>query len=528
MKLRPTQWIIVGLILLLIFHPEFDWTKKVSPFGVLLVDRSESMRNLSLPKIGSSLPLKRMEFSINEPGTAIGEGLLLAKERYENTSFILLYSDGANTRGKSPIGAAAEIDVPVYVFYPDQRPETAGFISVFGPSNIEEGDSAVFKVHYLGPSPSIIRVLSGEMEKEREVRGEGVVEFSLFLDVGLHNFEFSLISKDKTIARTYRNLYVSERTKVLIYSGRLDWNYKFLYRYFEDKGCRVKGIWKRDKKMHSFSAYDIICLINPEEGIERKLDTYIKNGGTTIIVNSSLLSADFLPLIAPQVTLSSTELPIRYSLKPTGIRRGAGEVTLMGEIVAYTMNYGKGRVVQFTCLDPWRLRLVGKGVYHKDFFWEVMQTLMRYLSPDQLTISYPDRLLEGEEVMIISGPIKPDSFIWNKKYIPVTGDTIIIPPPDEGVHRFEIAFPSSTVVGSLEVVKRERDRMELDTTMLNAIASISGGGRWMEDFDPSDFDSRAFRHKSEIIYINLRHNWLFLSFFFFILFIDWYLWMKGK
>lgn len=523
MRLRPTQWLIVAFILLLIFYPEFHYTPKISPFGVLLIDCSESMKGANLREIDSPFTLKRLEFGGDHHGTAIGDAILTIKDRYEEASFILLYSDGSNTRGKNPIEAASLIGLPVYIVYPNFFQDTSGYISAFGPQIIEEGDTAIYKVHYRVSSPSLISVLKGVVIDEKEVEGEGVLEFALNPTTGRHTFEFNLSKGGRSVDRTYRTLLVKERPKVLVYTGSLDWNYKFFYRYFEEMGFEVVGVWNKDDPGSSFSDYDIVCLINPEGRVEKKLRDYIKDGGNVIVVNSSLLSVDFLPLIAPRVTTISSELPIYHYLKSGGFQRGSYSIDIMGENLVYIMDYGKGRVAQFACLDPWRLRLVGKGVYQRDLFGELMGKLLKSLAPANLNISYPDRLIEGEELTITFEPIRPDSFIWDGHTRSVLEDYIIIQSPERGVHHFKAVFPSSTFIGFLRVISGSKDRLGLDITMLDAIASVSGGGRWKDDFDQS-----LFGYKEKEFYVNLRHNWFFISMLFILLFADWYLWMKGK
>jgi len=528
MRLRPTQWLIGILILLLIFYPDFHCNRKVSPFGIVLFDRSESMKGAPEPDINSPLPLKTLEFGGNKPGTAIGEGLLTARDCYEEASFILLYSDGANTQGVNPIKAGAEVGIPVYIICPDFTPEISGYISVFGPEGIEEGDSAVYKVHYRTPHPSVVRISEGEVQREKEVRGEGVISFAMSPGVGMHTLEFNLYRENESIARTERGLYVKKRPRILIYTGKLDWNYKFFYRFFKSLGYEVIGTWKKEQLKDSFSSFEIVCLINPKRFVEEKLGLYVSNGGRVIIVNSSLRAADFLPLIAPQVTsyskeLHSKELPIHYYSKPSAIRRGSESINIMNEKIVYIMEYGKGRVAQFACLDPWRLQLVGKGVYQRDMFGEVMSNLLRFLLPPHLSVTYPDRLIEGEDLRMVFTPTIPDSFLWDGHHRAIFKDTIVIPNPEVGVHHFQAVFPSTTLIGSLSVEAREEDRKDIDTTMLSAIASISGGGKWEDDFDQSHFG-----YKEKELYINLRHNWFFFGIFFLVLFYDWYLWMKGK
>ncbi len=497
--------------------------KKISPFGVFLIDRSESMGRANLGEIESPITLKRFKFGYERNGTAIGEGLLDALDRYEEASFFILYSDGANTYGKNPIEAAAEIGIPVYIIFPNLVHDTSGYISIFGPEIIEEGDTAIYSVHYCVSHPSIISVLNREVLDKKEIEGEGVLEFALNPAEGKHTFEFNLSIGNRNVGRSFRTLLVEERTKVLVYTGKLDWNYKFFYRYFEEIGYDVVGEWKKDIPLSSLIDYDIVCLINPEGRTEEKLGGYIKNGGNAIILNSSLISSDFLPLIAPKVITFSNELPIRHYLKPGGIRRGSRSIDIMGETMVYILEYGKGAVAQFACLDPWRLSSVGKGVYKRDLFGEVMGKLLRILRPANLNISYPDRLMEGEELNIIFEQVIPDSFIWDGHSRPLLEDCIIIPSPVEGIHNFRVVFPSSTLIGFLEVIGEDKDRMGVDTSMLDAIANVSGGGKWKDDFDQF-----LFGYKEKEFYINLRHNWFFLAVIFMVLFFDWYLWMKGK
>ncbi len=523
MRLRPTQWLVIAFFLLLIFYPEFHCTKRISPFGILLLDRSESMKRATLPKIDSPFPLKRFDFGSEHHGTAIGEGLLQAKDRYEEASFILLYSDGSNTVGENPIEAAAEIGIPVYTMHPNITLDTSGYISAFGPEIIKEGDNAVYKVHYRVLCPSTINVLEEGVLDKKEVEGEGMLEFALNPTAGRHTFEFNLSKGDRIIDRTYRNLLVKKRPRVLIYTGSLDWNYKFFYRYFKELGSNVSGVWNRDDFDSPFSDYEIVCLINPKIMVEEKIGDYIKNGGKTIVVNSSMLSTDFLPFIAPTITTVSSELPIHHYLKPTGIRRGSRSIDIMGEKLVYMLDYGEGQVAQVACLDPWRLRLAGGGVYKRDLFGEMMDKLLKYLTPAKLNISYPERLLEGEELKVTFEPMSPDSFIWDGHAQSILEDYIIISSPERGIHHFKVVFPSSTFIESLKVMSGNNDGMGVDITMLDAISSGSGGGKWEDGFDQS-----LFGYKEKELYINLRHNWFFLSIFFIILFFDWYLWMRGK
>jgi hypothetical protein len=523
MKIRVTQLLIIVFILLLIFYPEFHYTKRIRPFGILLVDRSESMKGISYKKINTPLKLKKFEFDREKDATAIGEGILDAIERYEDVSFIILFSDGANTHGSNPIEVAANVGVPIFVFYPDFSSDTSSYMSVFGPEIIEERDTAVFKIHYRTNKLSKVNLLEEELINSSKVNGEGIIEFNISPDYGVHTFEFNLSFDNKITNRIYRNLLVKKRCKALVYTKRIDWNYKFFYRYFEDIGFDVSGIWRDEIEDIKFSNYDIICFINPEESMEEKLRDYIKNGGNAIIVGSSIVSSEVLPIIAPKVVVMSKELPVQYYLKPSGIRRGVSSIDIWEEKIVYLMKYGNGYVAQFAILNPWRLRLVGKGVYDRDIFSEVMSKVIEVIVPFNPNISYPNRVLENEELRIIFESLMPDSFKWNEENKIIVDDELFIKDPDKGLHEFKAFFPSSTLVGTIRVVTEEGDRTGIDMAMLEAIADISGGGEWEEDFEPSLFEVKEKKH-----FINLRHNWLFISIIFILLFIDWYLWMRGK
>lgn len=523
MKIRPTQLLIIVFILLLIFYPEFHYTKRIRPFGIFLVDRSESMKGISYDEINTSLKIKKFEFDKEKRITAIGDGILDAIERYEDASFIILFSDGANTHGSNPIEVAANIGVPIFVSYPDFSSDTSSYMSAFGPEIIEERDTAVFKIHYRTNKLSKVNMLEGELINSSKVNGEGIIEFTVSPDYGIHTFEFNLSFDNMVTNRIYRHLLVKKRFKALVYTKRIDWNYKFFYRYFEELGFDVYGIWRDENIDIKFSNYDIICLINPEENVEEKLRKYIKNGGNAIIVGSSIISSEVLPIIAPKVVVMSKELPVRYYLKPGGIRRGVSSIDVMEEKIIYLMKYGDGYVAQFTILNPWKLRLVGKGVYDRDFFSEVMSKVIKVIVPLNPNISYPNRVLENEELRIIFESLIPDSFKWDEKSKIIIGDELFITNPDKGLHEFKAFFPSSTLIGTIRVIAKEGDRTGIDMAMLEAIADISGGGKWKDDFDPSVFEVIEKKH-----FINLRHNWLFISIIFFLLFVDWYFWMKGK
>ena len=152
-----------------------------------------------------------------------------------------------------------------------------------------------------------------------------------------------------------------------------------------------------------------------------------------------------------------------------------------------------------------------------------MGKVIEVIVPFNPNISYPNRVLENEELRIIFESLMPDSFKWNEENKIIVDNELFIKNPDKGLHEFKAFFPSSTLAGTIRVIAKDSDRTGIDMAMLEAIADISGGGKWKEDFEPNVFEVKEKKH-----FINLRHNWLFISIIFFLLFIDWYFWMKGK
>jgi hypothetical protein len=526
MKIRITQWIILGLIVLMIFHPIFYFKKKVSPYGILLIEQSESMKQTKRIEAKSAFPLKKFYFGAGIKGTDIGEALLTAVKTNPNASFIVLYSDGSNTKGKNPIEAASEIDIPVYFIVPERAEETnKGFISVYGPNSVEEGDSAKITVHYKAPNTATLEIHYESEVRKIDIKKEGIFDFSSLPSAGRKNIQFSLLIENDTADKINWSLDVKKKRRLHIISETPTWNHKFIKRYFEGKGWSVYRNEKDDIINENLWSSDIICFLSDPVNYRENIDNYLKKGGKIIVVSSVSEDLDFLPVIAPVLSKYSGKLPESYYLKAAGIRRNARTLEIMEEKVGYMMPLGKGTVIQFTYLELWKLALGAEQLYPGNFFKELMDKILHELIPEEIPIFYSNKLSEGEDFIVrFDKNKKPlNAFFWDRKKIPIVGDSIIVKKPTAGLHNFKIDLPSHSIEDSVLIVRGTTDRMGVDTLMLKGIAEVSKGGKWDRDFRKENLE---FKEKE--IWINLRHNWFFIIFLLLLLFFDWVLWTKNR
>jgi hypothetical protein len=520
--MRPTQWVILGLLILLVFHPVFYFKKKVRPYGILLTDRSESMKKAEKIKIDSPVALKKISFGENEEGTDIGNALHEAAKDYEDASLIILYSDGSNTKGKNPIEVASKLEIPVYFVIPELN-ETTGFISLYGPSMSREGDSVKLTAYCKVPGEATLEMnYAGEIER-RNIEKEVISEFYFLPPAGKTNIRFNLLIKNDTIDKTNWSLDVRKKHKLLIVEKVPDWNHKFILRYFEDKGWTVDSYERDSTAYKNFRDFDIICLLDNPDKYKENIENYLKTGGNILVIGSAPINLNFLPVVAPNLSKYSGELPESYYLKPGGIRKNAKELVISGENVGYVMPFGKGKVVQFTYFELWKLALSAKQLYPENFFEKLMDNLLKELIEDEINIYYSKRLLEGEDFILRLDEQESTakSFLWDGQKLPFTGDSVIIVSPKKGLHHFKIELPSRSIEDTVMIVGEAPDRMGIDTFLLRGIGEASGGGRW-----DNDFKKEKLEPKEREIWINLRHNWFFISLLFLLLFLDWILWMK--
>jgi len=524
MKTRLTQWIILGLLILMIFHPVFYFKKRVSPYGISLIDKSESMNHAKRIEIESPVTLKSFYFGEKENGTDIGKAILTSVKTYADASFIILYSDGSNTKGENPIKVASKLGIPVYFVFPKLTAETnKGFISVYGPSSVVEGDSVKLIVYYKTPNTAMLEINYKNQTTRKKVIKEGILDFSLLPSIGKNNIQLNLLIENDTTDKTNWALDVKKKRRLLIISEIPNWNYKFIKRYFEDKRWIVERYKKDEIKHQNLQEYDMLCLLDNPDKYKENIGNYLKEGGNILVVSSASSSLNFLPVIASTVSKYSGKLPESYYLKPGGIRRNTKALEILGENVGYLMPQGEGTVTQFTYLELWKLALSDKKIYSENFFKELMDNLTEKLTQEEMSISYSKKLAEGEDFILKFNKNKDldKTFFWDGQKIPVIADSLVIKKPSEGLHHFKITLPSQSIEDSVLIVGEFGDKMGIDSTILSSIGNISGGGEWDNSLKKTNFEI-----KEKEIWINLRHNWFFISLLLLLLFLDWFLWMR--
>ncbi len=523
MKMRITQWIVLGLFLLIIFHPVFHFTKKINPYGGFLIDETESMKGVQKKEIDETITLKKLRFGKGYKGTDIGKAFKEASQKYPDASLIILFSDGSNTKGKNPIKVASELKIPVYFVLPKSSKINTGFISVYGPSSAIEEDSVKINVYYKVPETGSVEIKYNDKVSKKEIRKEGIFDFSFLPFAGKNNIELNLLIEDDILDKTEYSIDVKEKKRILVRNDIPDWNYKFIKRYFEDNNWKVTD-WEKDNfNEQDLQNCDMLCVFGNPEKYKEEIEKYMLRGGNVFIGSGTSPNLNFLPILAPTLSKYSGNLPESYYLKAGGTRRDAKEVEISGEKLGYSIKYGKGKVFQLAYLELWKLALMDKNKYPVDFFKKLMDNLTEELTTEELIISYSKKLPEGEDfILTFNKNIKSKkTFFWDGKILLVTGDSIVIKNPPPGPHSFKITSPSGVIEDSVLIVEKPGDRLGIDTLMLSSIADISGGGEWN-----SSIKMDHLQVKQREIWINLRHNWIFISFLLLLLFYDWFLWMR--
>ena len=525
MKMRLTQWIILGLLLLTLFHPVFHFRRNIPPHGILLIDKSESMKNIKRNKIETSIPLKPFAFGRNEKGTNIGKAMNEAYKEYPEASFMILFSDGSNTKGENPIEVAGKLQIPIYYLLPDEDKINAGFISVHGPNSAFEGDSVTIKVYYKVPTQATLEIKHNGKGNKKDVNKEGILTLPILPQVGKNNLQFNLLVGNEIIDRAIWSINVQKKRKLLILNEIPGWNYKFIKRYFENNRWKVEDYIKNSIKDENIFDYNIICILENPDKYKEKVEKYLLEGGKIIVISSASPNLDFLPIIASTLSKYRGELPEAYYLKPGGVKSNTKAIELNGEKIGYSIAYGKGTVIQLTYLELWRLALSGQTLYSEDLLNKLMDRLTEKTTGEKLSVAYSKKLQEGEDFILRFNENKDleKSFFWDEKKIPVTEDSILIRNPSKGLHHFRIDMQSQNIEDSVLIVAEISDKMGIDSTMLASIADISGGGEWQDSRDSKDFQKRERE-----IRINLRHNLFFIIFLLLLLFSDWVLWMRNS
>lgn len=523
MKIRITQWVFLGLLLLIFFHPVFHFKKRVPPYGILLIDESESMKDTKRLKADLPFTLKNYYFGKNEEGTNIGKALKEAAKKYPEASLIILFSDGANTKGENPIKVASGLNMPIYFILPKSNKITTHFISVYGPSSAIEEDSIKINVYYKVPETGTVEIKFNDKVSKKDIKEEGIFDFSFLPSKGKNNIQLNLLIENDIIDKTEYSVDVKEKQRLLIINEIPNWNYKFIKRYFEDNNWKVTN-WKKDNiKVQDLQNYNMLCVLDNPEKYKEEIEKYLLKGGKVFIGSPASPNLNFLPILAPTLSKYSGKLPESYYLKAGGTRRNVKEIEISGENLGYSIEHGKGTLFQLAYLQLWKLALMDKNKYTVDFFEKLMDNLTEELTTEGLIISYSKKLPEGEDFILKfdKNIESKKTFFWDGEVLPLIVDSIVIKNPLPGLHHFKITSPSGRIEDSVLIVEKPGDRMGIDTLMLSSIADISGGGEWS-----SSLAMDNLQIKEREIWINLRHNWIFFSFLLLLLFYDWFLWMR--
>lgn len=520
MKIRFTQILVPILLLLLLFFPRFNFTVEVEPYGVILLDGTESMQGARNTEVGSEFKIRRMVFGENRSGTDLGKALREAERKFPDADFFILLSDGSSTAGENPLKIAGSMETPVFYIVPDIENPELSLISVYGPSVIEEGDTASYRTYFRLPGRGKLGAIFDGDTVERGVRNEGIEEITFSGKPGQHQIIFYLSTGGSILRKSIRSLRVKEKKRVLLMGQELDWNFKFFRRFFEDEKWTVKYAWNNLDTVKDFSDNDVIYYSGSADEHADKFVSYLKNGGVLLFMDDHPGDLDFLPAVAPRLIRSEEG---NY-LKPSGLRSNTEKIRSGEENIALLRNYDRGKVVQFTYLDLWKIALQ-EGVYsNSENFEDICSQILNDVVKEKPSLYYAKTVIEGRPLEFYFENRVPERFEFNDRTYTPRRDSLIIPEISEGKYHFKSTYGDTTISDSVEVLKyRVDDRVGVNYSVLKGIGDLSGGGRWDDDFNPSEFKS-----EEKEVWINLRHNWFFLGFLFSVLILDWILWLKRK
>lgn len=188
-----------------------------------------------------------------EENTAIGDGLrsLGARQGSIPVSGVLLITDGINTSGADPIGAAREAGVPVFpiVIGGSASPVDARVLQVRTNPVAFAGEPTPVEV-VLAASGMTGRTIELSIADQGRILGTKSVSFgggedaeqSIRMDVrpatpGLRRWEIRLVETSDAVAvndsRSVAVRVMERKNRILIVEGRLDWDFTFLRRALE-------------------------------------------------------------------------------------------------------------------------------------------------------------------------------------------------------------------------------------------------------------------------------------------------------
>ena len=497
--------LIIVLVLILIFAPEFTLNLRVKTYGVFLIDGSRSMdRNrLSPPDIKSPYPLKKFVFDYKRERTGIGDAILKAKERYPDAGFILLYSDGMNNTGEDPIMAIEKAGIPVFVIIPEEK-ET-GIAIIKCTHFITEGDTAVY---YIRANKGKLRMLmDGKKVYEKQIKDAEEILIPVFMrERGKKKISFIL--KGNSLSDTLETYTtVLPRPSFKIISERPDWNMGFIRRELMEKG------YLESEKP------DLYIFINPLKEQEDKIKTLLQKKKRIFVLGENVTSLSVLPLRG----YSRKEITFLERIPMTVL---SPKVVLPKATIFYFYNLEAGLLYRhggtlFQSLMPqlWKLHLSSEGLLNKNLLSAYMESVFVYLGVINPHIELPVKIPEFSTHPIIFKGTPPEKVFIDTSWIPVHGDTLYLPPLPSGTYKISFVFQGDTLNDSLNVFSPVEER-GINIEELETLARVSKGGIVRNTLPSGIVPGKR------TIKINLRHNPLIYLLIILFLITEWVIWMR--
>ncbi len=363
----------VVVLTLALAEPILSLTRTVTerPVVAVLVDSSRSMaiedgtagasrgdeaiallNEIVLPRVGHDAEIVAFSFSgesaelptgrssVERPGSFDGEATdigdafrMLARETSgRNLGTVVIATDGANNRGRSPYDEGISLGVPVF---------TIGLGSSESGPDIAVREIATNRISYAGESlPIRVRVSSvgfGEMQTVIELREGDTVLDSRTLTLsatgeeteltfrvvpgspGVHRYTVSIPEAPDELSsanntRVAATNAVKGRIKVLLLTSRPGWDYAFLGRELEAdgnvdvttlalvEGARAVAEPSLPPTRAALFEYDLVILLSPYDRLSLPDDWlrgFVEDRGGGLMVVGSTISglADILPVV---------------------------------------------------------------------------------------------------------------------------------------------------------------------------------------------------------------------------------------
>jgi len=283
------------------------------------------------------------------PATALGKALSSLGRHYEsqNLSAVFLFSDGNNNLGADPAEAAGELGVPV-IAVGMGRPDTGLAPSIVS-VNVDEVVLAnrpfTMRVDAAAQQPGALhlRLLRGAgkiAEKTAEISVAGQrVEVTFETEVptaGIHNFRVEPTASPDA-GRSFFVKALKEKTRVLVYGFRPDWEFSFLRRSLEEiDDCEIIPVLPGSQGrqllenpplgMEEWLTYDAVILAGPDE-------RWLKSVWAPIAVQMSGLGKGVMILLGENTFSRSSRVlpyPLDFVNTPPIWRRGEFPLSVDG------------------------------------------------------------------------------------------------------------------------------------------------------------------------------------------------------